>query len=183
MSDPYLGEIRMVGFNFAPTGWAQCQGQLLPISQNQALFGLLGTYYGGNGVSNYQLPNLQGRTPVGVGQGLGLSNIDIGEVGGTENIALTTENMPQHTHVATVSGGGAVTGAIRSRRRRRPRRRRCSGADHGARAMQCRGAACIAIQHGDRQRDQPEAVQRESAGQRVHRSKQHHGGQRSLRVA
>ncbi|CAM2195877.1 Phage tail protein [Paraburkholderia kururiensis] len=112
MSDPYLGEIRMVGFNFAPTGWAQCQGQLLPISQNQALFGLLGTYYGGNGVSNYQLPNLQGRTPVGIGQGLGLSNIDIGEVGGTENIALTTENMPQHTHVATVSGGGAVTGAI-----------------------------------------------------------------------
>lgn len=112
MSDPYLGEIRMVGFNFAPTGWAMCQGQLLAISQNSALFSLLGTYYGGNGVSNFQLPNLQGRTPVGIGQGLGLSNINIGEMSGTENITLTMSNMPQHTHAATVSGGGDVTGAI-----------------------------------------------------------------------
>ncbi|MBU6488131.1 MAG: tail fiber protein [Burkholderiales bacterium] len=112
MSDPFLGEIRMAGFNFAPTGWAQCQGQLIAISQNQALFSLLGTFYGGNGVSNFQLPDLRGRAPVGIGQGLGLTNIDIGESSGTENITLTTANMPQHTHVATVTGGGAVTGSI-----------------------------------------------------------------------
>lgn len=112
MSDPYIGEIRMVGFNFAPTGWAQCQGQLIAISQNQALFSLLGTFYGGNGVSNFQLPNLQGRSPVGVGQGLGLSNINIGEMAGTEQATLTIANMPSHTHVASASGGGAVTGQI-----------------------------------------------------------------------
>ncbi len=108
MSDPYLGEIRMVGFNFAPNGWALCQGQVLGISQNSALFSLLGTYYGGNGVTTFQLPNLQGRTPVGVGQGLGLSNINIGEMAGTESATLTTQNMPQHTHVATVTGGGGT---------------------------------------------------------------------------
>jgi microcystin-dependent protein len=112
MSDPYLGEIRMVGFNFAPNGWALCQGQLLAISQNSALFSLLGVYYGGNGVSTFQLPNLQGRTPVGVGQGVGLSTINIGEIGGTENTTLTIANMPQHTHAATVTGGGTVTGDI-----------------------------------------------------------------------
>ncbi|MDG0025135.1 tail fiber protein [Trinickia sp. Y13] len=113
MSDPFLGEIRMAGFDYAPTGWAQCQGQLLPISQNQALFALLGTYYGGNGVSNYQLPNLQGRTPVGIGQGLGLSPVVIGETGGTENASLTIQNLPQHTHTATVMGGsGTVSIAI-----------------------------------------------------------------------
>ncbi|MGG1946291.1 tail fiber protein [Trinickia sp. NRRL B-1857] len=112
MSDPFIGEIRMAGFNFAPTGWAQCQGQTIAISQNQALFALLGTVYGGNGVSNYQLPDLRGRTPVGMGQGLGLSNIDIGESDGVENITLTSGNMPQHTHVAAVTGGGTVTGAI-----------------------------------------------------------------------
>ncbi|RKE25171.1 microcystin-dependent protein [Paraburkholderia sp. BL23I1N1] len=108
MSDPFLGEIRMAGFNFAPRGWAQCQGQLMPISQNQALFSLLGTFFGGNGVSNYQLPDLQGRSPVGMGQGLGLSPIDIGETGGTENASLTIENLPQHTHTATVSGGAGT---------------------------------------------------------------------------
>ncbi|MGN6315470.1 phage tail protein [Trinickia sp.] len=112
MSDPYLGEIRMVGFNFAPNGWAMCQGQLLAISQNSALFSLLGTYYGGNGVSNFQLPNMQGRSPVGMGQGLGLSNINIGEMAGTENATLTMSNMPQHTHAATVAGGGAGTATI-----------------------------------------------------------------------
>ncbi len=111
MSDPFLGEIRMMGFNFAPTGWAQCQGQLMPISQNQALFALLGTFYGGNGTSNYQLPNMQSRTPVGIGQGAGLSAIEIGEQGGTESVTLTTANMPQHTHVAT-QGPGTATGNI-----------------------------------------------------------------------
>ncbi|QBR02982.1 phage tail protein [Paraburkholderia pallida] len=112
MSDPYLGEIRMVGFNFAPNGWAFCQGQLLSIQQNAALFSLLGTTYGGDGRSTFQLPDLRGRTPVGFGQGLGLSNISIGEQGGTENATLTTQNMPAHTHTAAVTGGGAVTGQI-----------------------------------------------------------------------
>lgn len=112
MSDPYLGEIRMVGFNFAPVGWAQCSGQTMSISQNSALFALLGTIYGGNGQTTFQLPNLQGRTPVGFGQGLGLSPINLGESAGTETVTLTTQNMPQHTHVATVTGGGAVTGNV-----------------------------------------------------------------------
>ncbi|RDU95054.1 phage tail protein [Trinickia dinghuensis] len=112
MSDPYIGEIRMMGFNYAPYGWAQCNGQVVNIVQNQALFVLLGTIYGGNGSSNFNLPNLQGRSPVGMGQGLGLSNISIGEQGGVENVSLTTQNMPSHTHVASVTGGGAVTGQI-----------------------------------------------------------------------
>ncbi|RDU95059.1 phage tail protein [Trinickia dinghuensis] len=112
MSDPYLGEIRMFGFNFAPYSWALCQGQTISIQQNTALFSLLGTFYGGDGVSNFQLPNLQSRSPVGMGQGLGLSNISIGEQGGIENVSLTIANMPSHTHVAAVTGGGAVTGQI-----------------------------------------------------------------------
>lgn len=112
MSDPFLGEIRMAGFNFAPYGWAQCQGQTIAISQNEALFSLLGTYFGGNGQSTFQLPDLQSRTPVGMGQGLGLSAVVIGEQGGTENTQLLSSNMPQHTHTATVTGGGTVTGSI-----------------------------------------------------------------------
>ena len=112
MSDPYLGEIRMVAFNYAPAGWALCSGQTLGISQNQALFALLGTFYGGNGTTNFQLPDMQGRSPVGVGQGLGLSTIVIGEKAGTENTTLTTNNMPQHTHTATVSSGGSATGSV-----------------------------------------------------------------------
>jgi microcystin-dependent protein len=112
MSDPYVGEIRMVAFNYAPSGWALCQGQVVAISQNQALFALLGTVYGGNGVSNFQLPNLQGRSPVGAGQGLGLSNINLGEIAGTEATTLTISNMPQHTHAAAVTGGGQVTGNV-----------------------------------------------------------------------
>jgi microcystin-dependent protein len=109
MSDPFLGEIRMVGFNFAPIGWAQCAGQQLSVSQNTALFALLGTTYGGDGQRTFGLPNMQGRSPVGMGNGLGLSPIEIGEMAGTETATLLTSNMPQHTHVATVSGGGAVT--------------------------------------------------------------------------
>lgn len=112
MSDPYLGEIRMVGFNFAPYGWALCQGEVLAISQNQALFSLLGTYYGGNGTTTFQLPDLRSRTPVGTGQGAGLSAVEIGQIGGTENASLTTQNMPLHTHVATVSTAGAAQGSI-----------------------------------------------------------------------
>ena len=112
MSDPFVGEIRMVGFNFAPVGWALCAGQTMPILQNQALFALLGTFYGGNGTTTFQLPDMQGRSPVGVGQGRRLSDIVIGEKAGAENATLTTNNMPQHTHAATVTGGGAVTGQV-----------------------------------------------------------------------
>ncbi|HVE06911.1 MAG TPA: tail fiber protein [Paraburkholderia sp.] len=112
MSDPYLGEIRMTAFNFAPVGWAMCQGQTVAISQNQALFALLGTNFGGNGVSNFMLPNLQGRSPVGWGSGLGLAPIQIGEQAGVENVTITTANMPAHTHVATVTGGVSVSGQV-----------------------------------------------------------------------
>lgn len=98
MSDQYLGEIRLVGFNFAPVGWAMCDGQLLSIAQNTALFALLGTTYGGNGVSTFALPNLQSRVAVGMGQGAGLSPYTIGQTGGTENTSLSLSNLPAHTH-------------------------------------------------------------------------------------
>lgn len=103
MSDPYLGEIRMMAFSFAPAGWALCQGQTVAVSQNQALFALLGTTYGGTGVTNFMLPNLSSRTPVGAGTGLGLSAIVPGEVGGVENVTLTISQMPIHTHVASTT--------------------------------------------------------------------------------
>ena len=87
--------------NFAPTGWALCAGQLLSISQNTALFSLLGTTYGGNGISNFALPNLQGRIPVGAGQGTGLSPYIIGQTGGVESVTLNVNTIPPHTHSAT----------------------------------------------------------------------------------
>ena len=98
MSNQYLGEIRVVGFNFAPVGWAQCDGQLLPISQNTALFSLLGTFYGGDGVTSFGLPNLQGCAPMHQGQGLGLSPRVIGEVAGETTVTLITSQIPSHTH-------------------------------------------------------------------------------------
>jgi microcystin-dependent protein len=101
MSDPFVAEIRMVGFNFAPTGWAQCNGQLLPISQNTALFSLLGTFYGGDGKSTFALPNLEGSAPMHQGQGAGLSQRFIGEASGSEFITLIASEMPLHTHTAT----------------------------------------------------------------------------------
>lgn len=98
MSDPFVAEIRMFAGNFAPTGWAECNGQLLPISQNTALFSLLGTFYGGDGKSTFALPNFEGSTPVGEGQGSGLSDYFLGQVSGTENVTLLTSEMPLHTH-------------------------------------------------------------------------------------
>jgi len=98
MSDPFLGEIRMVGFNFAPRGWAFCQGQLMSIQQNSALYSLLGTQYGGNGQTTFALPDLRGRTPVGFGQGPGLSNVALGETAGVESVAVQTSHMPAHSH-------------------------------------------------------------------------------------
>ena len=96
--ETFLGEIRMFAGNFAPTGWAFCQGQLLPIAQNQALFSLLGTTYGGNGTTTFALPDLRGRVPVGFGQGPGLSNRVIGEKFGSELVTLNINQMPSHNH-------------------------------------------------------------------------------------
>lgn len=96
--ETFLGEIRMFAGNFAPTGWAFCQGQLLPIAQNQALFSLLGTTYGGNGTTTFALPDLRGRVPVGFGQGSGLSNRVIGEQFGSELVTLNINQMPSHNH-------------------------------------------------------------------------------------
>jgi microcystin-dependent protein len=95
---PYLGQMMWVGFNFAPQGWANCDGQLLSIAQNTALFALLGTTYGGNGTTTFALPDMRGRVPVHVGQGPGLSNYTLGEVGGTESETLTVSQMPLHAH-------------------------------------------------------------------------------------
>lgn len=98
MSSPFVAEIRIFPFNFAPTGWAWCDGQLLPLSQNTALFSLLGTTYGGNGKSNFALPDLQGRTPMHPGQGPGLSLHDLGETGGSETVTLLESEIPSHSH-------------------------------------------------------------------------------------
>ena len=98
MSDAFVAEIRMFPFNFAPKGWATCDGQLLPISQNTALFSLLGTFYGGNGKSNFALPDMQGNAPMMWGQGAGLSLHDLGETSGSETVTLLQSEMPLHTH-------------------------------------------------------------------------------------
>ncbi len=98
MSDPFVAEIRIFPFNFPPKGWAFCDGQLLPISQNTALFSLLGTTYGGDGRSTFALPNLQGSVPMQTGQGQGLSERFLGEQSGTETVTLLVSEMPLHTH-------------------------------------------------------------------------------------
>ncbi|MDN5000404.1 phage tail protein [Bradyrhizobium sp. GCM10027634] len=99
MSDPFLAEIRIFAGSFAPTGWAQCNGQLMPISQNTALFSLLGTMYGGDGKSTFALPNLQASVPIGQGQGPGLTDRFIGESAGAPNVTLLTSEMPIHNHL------------------------------------------------------------------------------------
>jgi microcystin-dependent protein len=97
-ADPYLSQIALFGFGFVPRGWAACNGQLLAISQNAALFALIGTTYGGNGTTNFALPNLQSRAPLGYGQGPGLTSYSIGEILGIEAITLTVAQIPAHTH-------------------------------------------------------------------------------------
>jgi microcystin-dependent protein len=101
--DPFVAEIRIFPFNFAPKGWAWCDGQLMPISQNTALFSLLGTTYGGDGKSNFALPDLQGRAPMHPGQGPGLSLHDLGETGGSETVTLLESEIPAHSHALTAS--------------------------------------------------------------------------------
>jgi microcystin-dependent protein len=106
--DPFVAEVRMFGFNFAPKGWAECDGQLLPLSQNTALFSLLGTNYGGDGKSNFALPNFTGSAVVDVGQGQGLSEYFQGQTGGEETVTLIDSEMPIHTHSLQASGRDGV---------------------------------------------------------------------------
>ncbi|MEM5506102.1 tail fiber protein [Shewanella frigidimarina] len=118
MSEPFIGEIRMFAGNFAPRGWAFCDGALLPIQNNDALYSILGTHYGGNGTTNFNLPDLRGRTPVGADTGLSpepypdpsLEAIALGEKGGEETVSLSTNQLPSHTHQAIFNGiASAVT--------------------------------------------------------------------------
>jgi microcystin-dependent protein len=107
MATPFIGEITLFAGNFAPRGWAFCNGQLLSIAQNTALFSILGTTYGGNGQTTFALPDLRGRVPIHPGQGPGLSNYQLGQVGGSENVTLLSTQMPAHTHpVNAVASGG-----------------------------------------------------------------------------
>jgi len=114
--EPFVGQITLFPFNFAPRGWAFCAGQLISISQNTALFSLLGTYYGGDGKSNFALPDLRGRVPVGQGQGPGLSGYNIGEVQGVETVTLLAAQSPSHSHpfqaVAVQATTNAPNGAL-----------------------------------------------------------------------
>lgn len=103
MADPFVAEIRIFPFNFAPRGWAFCQGQLLPLSQNTALFALLGTTYGGDGKSTFALPDLEGRAPIHPGQGPGLSLYDLGQTSGSEFVTLLESEMPVHSHALRAS--------------------------------------------------------------------------------
>jgi len=136
MADPFVAEIRIFPFNFAPKGWAFCDGQLLPISQNTALFSLLGTTYGGDGKSTFALPDLQGSAPMHPGQGSGLSLHDLGESGGTESVTLLVTEMPAHQHgvgrAANVAGDSVVpTNSVWA----------MSGAGRGAAALYIAGPA------------------------------------------
>ena len=107
MADPFVAEIRIFPFNFAPKGWAFCDGQILPLSQNTALFSLLGTTYGGDGKSNFALPNMQGNAPMHPGQGPGLSLHDLGETGGSETVSLLESEIPSHSHTMRASSDTA----------------------------------------------------------------------------
>lgn len=106
--DPFIGEIRAVAFNYAPMDWAICAGQQIQITQNQALYALLGTTFGGNGTTYFNLPDLRGRCAIGQGQGLGLSSRILGQTGGSENKQLQIANMPSHNHTAVVAGSASA---------------------------------------------------------------------------
>ena len=106
MDSPFIGMLALFGFNFQPRGWAFCNGQLIPIAQNSALFALLGTTFGGDGQTTFALPDLRGRVAVGMGTGPGLSSYVMGQVSGTENVTLLSTQMPQHNHFMTASGDG-----------------------------------------------------------------------------
>jgi len=109
MAEPLIAEIKMFGGNFAPRGWAFCDGQLLPISQNTALFSLLGTTYGGDGRTTFALPDLRGRAAIGPRHGPGLSSYQLGQRGGVEQVTLTINQMPSHNHLTSTTGGSSTT--------------------------------------------------------------------------
>ena len=135
MSEPFVGEIRLFAFNFAPTGWAMCQGQTLPISQNTALFSLLGTTYGGNGTTTFQLPDLQGRVPLSMGNGAGLSSYEMGQAGGAENVTLTEAQMPAHSHLLQASDAPATANKPAGKVLGRARDKTFAGAPDGTTTM------------------------------------------------
>ena len=110
MSEPFIAEIRMFGFNFAPVDWAFCNGQILPIQQNTALYSVIGAAYGGDGRTTFGLPNLQGAAPLDMGQGTGLTARSVGQKGGAANVTLTAAQMPAHTHA--VNASTATTGNL-----------------------------------------------------------------------
>ena len=112
MNEPFLGMLATFGFNFQPRGWAYCAGQLISIAQNSALFALLGTTFGGDGQNTFGLPNMQSRIPVGMGTGPGLSNYQMGQTGGSENVTLLSNQMPQHNHLMTASGDGPTLATV-----------------------------------------------------------------------
>jgi len=109
MSQPYVGEIRMFGGSFAPAGWMTCDGQILPISEYETLFNLIGTTYGGDGQTTFALPNLSGRVPVHMGQGSGLSNYNLAQNAGTSTVTVTTNQIPSHSHPVIADDNNATT--------------------------------------------------------------------------
>ena len=109
MAEPFLAQVNLFPYNFAPKGWAFCAGQLLSISQNTAVFSLVGTFYGGNGTTNFALPDLRGRVPNHQGQGPGLADHVIGEAAGSESVTLTPNNLPAHSHTLSASAAAATT--------------------------------------------------------------------------
>src|ERR1041384_1764677 len=109
MADPFVAEIRIFPFNFAPKGWAFCDGQILPLSQNAALFSLLGTTYGGDGKSNFALPDMQGNAPMHPGQGPGLSLHDLGEMSGSQTVTLLESEIPSHSHSFQASNSDGIS--------------------------------------------------------------------------
>lgn len=128
-TEPFLGEIILVGFNFCPVGWAPANGQIMSIAQNTALFSLLGTFYGGDGIQTFALPDLRGRVPIGNGQGPGLQNYSIGQLGGEEAHTLTTAEIPPHTHGFSLMASST----------------------HGSQSVPTTGAALASSAGGDRQ--------------------------------
>ncbi len=107
--DPFVGEIKMVGFNFAPRGYAFCNANLLPIAQNAALFSLLGTVFGGNGTTNFQLPDYRGRAPLGMGNGPGLTPVVQGEMSGSESVTMNSTQMPGHAHAVAIPASSSAS--------------------------------------------------------------------------
>ncbi len=114
MSQPFIGQIQIFAFDFPPRNWALCAGQLLPINQNQALFSLLGTTYGGNGTTNFALPDLRGRAPVHSGTGPGLPAVSLGEKAGVESVTLIATQLPAHSHTPVASSAAPTVGAVTS---------------------------------------------------------------------